>query len=761
MTSSAPKIGTGPHVLLRRLREVMAEPVGAQARLDDTVSMIATNMVAEVCSIYIRRAGDQLELFATKGLLPEAVHQTRLRLGEGLVGEIARTAEPLNLSDAPTHPKFAYRSETGEDPFHSFLGVPILRGGHVLGVLVVQNGHPRHYDEEELEALQTVAMVIAEIVASGELIHLDETVIDSEVTPTLPYQQKGLSLANGIAVGHVVFHAAPVQVTNLIAEDLALEMNRLHEAMLQLRQSIDEMLAAADGRLTDEPREVLEAYRLLAHDRGWLRRMEEAVRNGLTAEAAVEQVHSDNRARLARQRDPYLRDRLHDLDDLTNRLLRLLVGVSAEFDKRELPENAIVFARNLGPAALLDYDAERLGGVILEEGSPNSHVAIVARAFGIPMVGMLDELLDHAKEGDWCIIDGENGEVHIRPSSEIRAAYDEKVLIRQQRQVQFHALRDQPAVTLDGHDVTLNMNAGLLADLPHLDEVGADGIGLFRTELQFMISSTLPRLEEQTIFYQQVMQAADDRPVVFRTLDLGGDKILPYGRSRKEENPALGLRAIRLALSRPALLRYQLRALILATAGRDLNLMFPMVAEVEEYRQARALLDLELERLKRLKKPLPRSVRVGCMIEVPSLAWQLSALIPYVDFVSVGSNDLLQFFFASDRNNPLVGSSYDFLSPSVLSFLRNIVVECRKENVPLALCGEVAGRPLEAMALLGLGFRTISMPAASIGPVKLMAQRLQLGHLEELMSDLFGRADHSVRKLLHDFAEREGIPILS
>lgn len=759
MTSSAPKIGAGPRLLLRRLREVMAAPVSAQARLDDTVSMIATNMVAEVCSIYIRRAGDQLELFATKGLKSDAVHQTRLQLGEGLVGEIARRAEPLNLSDAPRHPKFAYRPETGEDPYHSFLGVPILRGGHVLGVLVVQNKLPRHYDEEELEALQTVAMVIAEIVASGQLIQLDETVIDSEVTPMLPYRQKGLGLAGGISVGRVVFHAAPVQVVNLIADDVMLEMGRLREAISELRQSIDDLLAAADARLTDEPREVLEAYRLLAHDRGWLSRMEEAIRNGLTAEAAVEQVHSDNRAKLTRQRDPYLKDRLHDLDDLTNRLLRQLVGVSSELDKRKLSKNAIVFARNLGPAALLDYDTERLGGVVVEEGSPNSHAAIVARALGIPMVGMLDELLEHVKEGDWCIIDGENGEVHVRPSPKIRAAYDEKVIVRKQRQAQFDALRDEPAITLDGQHITLNMNAGLLVDLAHLDEVGADGIGLFRTELQFMISSTMPRLEAQTTFYRQVIEAADPRPVVFRTLDLGGDKVLPYGRYRKEENPALGLRAIRLALSRPGLLRYQLRALILAAAGRDLNLMFPMVAEVEEYRRARALLELEIERLKRLNKPKPESIRVGCMIEVPSIAWQLKALIPYVDFVSVGSNDLLQFFFASDRNNPMVGNSYDFLSPSILSFLRNIVLECENEAVPLTLCGEVAGRPLEAMALLGLGFRTISMPAASIGPAKLMAQKLHLGHLEQVMSGLFDRADHSVRPVLLDFAKNTGVPI--
>ncbi len=759
MTPSLPQTGTGPRVLLRRLREIMAQPASAQDNLDKMVELIAANMVAEVCSIYLRRPGDQLELFATKGLRRGAVHETRLKIGEGLVGEIARTAAPLSLSDAPSHPRFVYRPETGEDPYHSFLGVPVLKGGHVLGVLVVQNRAPRHYDEEELEALQTVAMILAEIIASGQLIPLDDIALDAEILPTRPFRQKGVSFAEGIVIGQAVLHASPVEVTNLIAEDVSYELERLRVGVEELREAIDSMLSAADSAITGEPRDVLEAYRMFAHDSGWVRRMEEAVCNGLTAEAAVEQVQSDTRARMSRQRDPYLRERLHDLDDLANRLMRFLVGEKNGAADRVLPANAIVFARNMGPAELLDYDSERIAGVVLEEGSPNSHVSIVARALGIPMLGVLEGVLDRVKEGDGVIVDGETGELFLRPGADILAAYRTKIALRAQQRAEFEAVKDEPAITRDGVRITVNINAGLLVDLPHLNEVGADGIGLFRTELQFMISSTMPRLKAQTAFYRQVLDMAGEQPVVFRTLDLGGDKILPYGRSRREANPALGLRAIRLALSRPALLRYQLRALLMATAGRELNLMFPMVAEVSEFSAARALLDLEMERLERMGKPLPVRVRVGSMLEVPSLAWNLSALAPLVDFISVGSNDLLQFFFAVDRSNPEVCDHYDFLSPSVLALLRHIVSQCRTLGIPVSLCGEVAGRPLEAMALMGLGFRSISLPPASVGPIKLMARRLHLGELEAFMSDLVDLPDRTIRPRLMEFAEQNQLPV--
>jgi phosphotransferase system, enzyme I, PtsP len=744
-------------VLLRRLREAMAEVSESQARLDEVAHLIAQNMVAEVCSIYLMQSGDELELYATEGLKPSAVHKTRLKVGTGLVGDIAAHARPLNLSDAQAHPNFAYRPETGEEIYKSLMGVPILRSGRVAGVLVVQNRTMRHYSEEEVEALETIAMVLAELAAASDLISLDDDTQDS--ASQQPHYLEGTSLSGGIALGHVVLHEPRVHVTRLIAEDEAIESERLEKAVYELRASIDKMLTTSDLSHAGEHREVLQATRMFANDRGWLKRMLEAVNTGLTAEAAVERVQNDTRARMMRQTDPYLRDRLHDLDDLANRLLRHLTGVALSSASGELPEDAIIVARNMGPAELLDYDKDRLRGLVLEEGSANAHVAIVARALGIAAIGRAKDIPERVEDGDAIIVDGDTGELYVRPSQDIVDAYSEKARFRARRQAQYKAIRHEPSITLDGAKVELNVNAGLMVDLPHLEESGADGIGLFRTELQFMIASKLPSQREQVELYNDVMTSAGDRPVVFRTLDIGGDKMLPYMQKAEEENPALGWRAIRIALDRPALLRHQVRALLTAAVGRDLRLMFPMVAEVAEYERARALVDKELARLDQHGREKPRSVAVGTMLEVPALFWQMDALLPKVDFISIGSNDLIQFLFASDRGNPRVAHRYDLLSPGALNFLRQVVLVCARHEVPLSLCGEMAGNPLEAMALLGLGLRKISMSPAAIGPVKMMVRSLNVGGLEAFMEDLYARPDASVREELRGYADAQGIAI--
>ncbi|MBO6685872.1 MAG: GAF domain-containing protein, partial [Parvibaculum sp.] len=583
----------GPRILLRRLREVMAEPESAQKRLDKIVVLIASNMVAEVCSVYLMNGTKELELSATEGLKPTAVHATRLRVGEGLVGDIAAHARPLNLADAQSHPGFAYRPETGEEIYKSLMGVPILRSGKVVGVLVVQNRTKRHYTEEEVEALQTVAMVLAEVVAAADLIGAEPD--EPNLSRQMPYHIAGTSFSESIALGHAVLHEPRVHVTKLIAEDTDVELKRLEQAVYALRGSIDDMLETEDLSHAGEHREVLQAYRMFANDRGWLQRMLEAVKTGLTAEAAVERVQNDTRARLQRAADPYIRDRLHDFDDLANRLLRQLTGVTLASLSANLPNDAIIIARNMGPAELLDYDKERLRGLVLEEGAPNAHVSIVARAFGIATVGRAEDILEHVEPGDAIIVDGDTGEVYLRPSQEVIASYSEKARFRARKQEQYKAIRGEPSVTLDGEKVALYVNAGLQVDLPHLDEAGAEGIGLFRTELQFMIASTLPSLREQIELYRAVLDEAGDKPAVFRTLDIGGDKMLPYMNlsALKEENPALGWRAIRISLDRPALLRHQIRALLTAAAGRSLRIMFPMVAEVAEYSRARALVDKE------------------------------------------------------------------------------------------------------------------------------------------------------------------------
>jgi len=748
---------SGPGVLLRRMREIMVERIAPQARLDKIVSHIAANMVAEVCSIYLIKAGGWLELFATEGLNKSAVHKTRLKRGEGIVGDIALHGRPLNLSDAPAHPSFSYRPETGEDPYQSMLGVPILRSGHTLGVVAVQNRTHRKYGEDELEVLQTVAMVLAEMVVSGSLVDLAD--IDAELRRDRPWRAEGVSFCEGIAMGRAVLHEPRVKVEKLIADDVTLERTRLDKALGEMRDSIDAMLDAEDTVITGETRDVLEAYRMFAHDRGWIGKLREAVHTGLTAEAAVERVQNDMRARMSRQTDPMIRDRLHDIDDLANRLLRHLVGKADTSAHEALPADTLLFARTMGPAELLDYDRTKLRGLVLEEGSPTSHVAIVARALDIPLIGRVEDVLDHVDANDWVICDGDTAEVHIRPAHDVREAYRHKLALRAQRQAAFVAMRLQPANTKDGTHIKLLMNAGLLADLPHLDETGAEGIGLFRTELQFMISSRMPRLRDLVALYTSVLDGAAGKPVVFRTLDLGGDKVLPYARPVSEENPAMGWRAIRMTLDRPALLRYQIRALLMAGQGRDLDLMFPMVAEVAEFRQARALVDRELERMARVRAKPPRKIRVGTMLEVPALAFQLPALLSCADFISVGSNDLMQFFFASDRGNPRLGSRYDLLSPPMLNFLKGIVDAARTRGVPVTLCGEMAGRPLEALALIGIGFRSLSMAPASLGPVKQTVLTMHCGRLSSIMADLLNSSDHSLREQLKQFAINERVPV--
>jgi phosphotransferase system enzyme I (PtsP) len=755
-----PSSAGGPRILLRRLREVMAEPESAQKRLDKIVVLIASNMVAEVCSVYLMRPTKELELFATEGLKPTAVHRTRLKVGEGLVGDIAAHARPLNLADAQSHPGFAYRPETGEEIYKSLMGVPILRSGRVVGVLVVQNRSKRHYTEEEVEALQTVAMVLAEVVATGELVDL---AAPDGTQPAIrrSYHASATSFAEGIALGHAVLHEPRVHVAKLIAEDVDLEAKRLEQAVYELRGSIDDLLETEDLSHAGEHREVLQAYRMFANDRGWLSRMLEAVQTGLTAEAAVERVQNDTRARLQRAADPYLRDRLHDFDDLANRLLRQLTGAKLSSASGNLPNDAVIIARNMGPAELLDYDKTRLRGLVFEEGAPNAHVSIVARALGIPTVGRSEAFLDHIEQGDAIIVDGDTGEIYVRPSQEVIDAYSEKARFRARKQEQYKAIRHEPAITHDGQRVTLYVNAGLQVDLTHLHDSGAEGIGLFRTELQFMVAATLPSLKDQIELYKAVIDATGDKPAVFRTLDIGGDKVLPYMETTnfKEENPALGWRAIRIGLDRPGLLRHQIRALLLAAAGRPLSIMFPMIAEVDEFTRARALVDRELARLDHFGQKRPSQLSVGTMLEVPSLAWQLDTLLPHVDFISVGSNDLLQFLFASDRGNPLVASRYDLLSPAILSFLRHIVLRCREHDVPLTLCGEMSGKPLEAMTLIGLGFRRISMSPAAIGPVKMMVRSLDAQALEIYMDTLYGLPDRSVRERLTQFASKHGVVI--
>ncbi len=744
----------GSRILLRKLREIMETGGQAQERLDRLVSMVASTMVADVCSIYLTR-GAFHELFATQGLAPAAVHTTRLKNGEGLVGLVAETAQPINLADAQSHERFAYRPETGEEAFHAFLGVPIVRSERTFGVLIVQNRVQRTYGDDEVEALQTIAMVLAEIVASGAFGDLSG-LADVEARPSRPDLLQGRAFSDGIAIGTAVLHEPHAPLGRVIADDPVREEQRLDAALAQVRGALSEMLDGDPGRISGVSREVLETFVMLASDPSWELKLKHGVRAGLSADAAVERVRGEHRAKFNTTRDPYLRERLHDLEDLDNRLLRALAGVGGA-SARPMAENAILVARQLGPAELLDYGADRLKGVALEEGANNAHAAIVARALGIPMVGLLPGLLSRVEDGDPLVLDGERGEVRLRPEDQVLSAYGQRVALRSVRAAEFARLRDIPPVTQDGERMTLLLNAGLALDVHHLEDVGAEGIGLFRTEFQFMVSETLPRLEAQTALYRDVLEAAGLRPVTFRTLDLGGDKVLPYvTMAEREENPALGWRALRIGLDRPALLRYQLRALISAGAGRRLRIMFPLVTTVTEFDAARALVDRELEWRHSRGGKLPNHVEVGAMVEAPALAWSIPDLKGRADFLSIGTNDLMQYFFAADRGNPRVYERYDILSPAALRFLKRIRDDADAAGMQISICGEAAGRPLEALAFAALGFRRLSMPASGVGPVKRLVLSLDARQAGDAVARMINSGAPSIRTELTEFANKNG-----
>ena len=743
-------------MLLKRLRDTMARAESAETTLAEVVRLVANELVAEVCSIYLLRAGEVLELFATQGLNPSAVHRTRLRVGEGLVGDIAAHGRAVALADAQAHPQFAYRPETGEEIYHSLAGVPIVRAGRVLGVLVVQNRTRRQYDEEEVETLQTIAMVLAELVSAGNIVSPNE-VQQVDGLGLLPLRVDGVQLTPGVTIGRAVLHEPRIVIQRVVAEDTVQEQQRFQDALHGVREDVDRMLEAHDMQ-SGEQREILETFRMFVDDRGWIERVREAIVSGLTAEAGVQRAFDDVRARLGQSTDPYIRERLSDLQDLSNRLLLRLTGRVA-VDPSSLPDDMIVVARDMGPAELLDYDRTRLRGVVLEEGSALSHVAIVARALDIPVVGRAPDVLSRVEAGDSIVVDGDNAQVLVRPGEDILQGVYAAIEARTERRRKYAALRDLPSVTRNQAPISLHMNAGLLIDMQHLHDTGADGVGLYRTEIPFMVRSEFPDVDAQAWLYGRVLDLADGRPVTFRTLDVGGDKVLPYVGAFGDENPAMGWRAIRIGLDRPAMLRGQLRALVQAANGRPLSIMFPMIADVAELMSARKLLELELDRAKRRGLTIPERLRVGVMFEVPALAWQLDSLLPHVDFISVGTNDLLQFLFAADRGNSRLAGRYDSLSPALLRLLHFVVEKTRSAGVDLAVCGEMAGRPVEALALLAVGVRTLSMSPGAIGPVKAMIRSLDLDDATGFMSSALSQPDRPLRETLRLFAADHAIEI--
>jgi phosphotransferase system enzyme I (PtsP) len=746
--------------ILTQLHELMASRISAQGKLNQVVDIIGEALNSEVCSIYLLREG-MLELFATRGLEQAAVHVTRLGVGEGLTGTIAANIETLNLAEATAHPEFQYRPETGEEKFHSFAGVPIVRRQRAIGVLTVQHVEPRRYEEVEIEALQTVAMVLAELIQNAGLVD-DEHPGSLSSNHTGQEVLDGLQLVKGLALGHAVFHQPRINIEQTVAEDVEAERQRVYLAFDKMREQIDQMTGQAEFGVGGEHEEVLQTYKMFAYDEGWSRRINEAIDSGLTAEAAIERVQQRTRMRMREIDDPLLADRMHDLEDLANRLLRIVSGQLGTAASAGLRGDSILIAKNLGPAELLEYDKRRLKGVVLEEGSLTSHVVIVARAMGIPVLGRVRNARGLIREGDTLLLDGDFSKLTVRPSQGVLDAFEARFVRNRERQAAYAKLRDVEPFTRDGQRIQVMMNAGLRDDIPMLSLTGADGIGLFRTEFQFLVSATLPARDRQTRLYRDVLDAAGTKPVVFRTVDIGGDKQLPYlsnEHGREDENPAMGWRALRLALEREGLLKVQARALLEAAGGKALNVMFPMVSEPWEFEAAKAVFEKQIVYLKTLKRKLPEAINYGVMLEVPSLAEMLDQMIPQLSFISIGTNDLTQFLFAADRANPKLAERYDWLSPAILRFLSRVVQATAGHRVDLGVCGEMGGRRLEALALIGLGIRRLSITPAAVGPIKELVRQIDTAQIGAAMSRWLANPPRDMRVALSDWAVQQGIEI--
>lgn len=758
----ATKIASSPATareILSGLRAIMASSTNAQTKLNKVVDTIGEAVSSEVCSIYLLREG-VLELFATVGLNQEAVHVTKLAFGEGLTGYIAKNAETLNLDEAASHPDFQYRPETGEEKFHSFAGVPIIRNRRAVGVLCAQHIDPRKYSNEEIEAFETAAMVLAELIANAGLIDdhsMDEPVVRDDSANSL----KGLQLVKGKARGHAVFHQPRVKIEHVVAEDIEAERHRVYSAFDKMREQIDQMANLAEFGAGGEHEEVLETYKMFAYDEGWSRRINESIDSGLTAEAAIERVQQHTRMRMRQIDDPLLAERMHDLEDLANRLLRIVSGQMGTAASMGIKKDTILIARNLGPAELLEYDRRRLKGVVLEEGSLTAHVTIIARAMGIPMLGQVKNIRQIVRDDDLLLLNVDEKVVFVRPTVSTQQAFDTQIELSAKKRASYAELRDKEPVTKDGERITININAGLRDDVSLLNLTGADGVGLFRTEFQFLVAATMPTRNAQQRFYRDVLEHAGDKSIIFRTVDIGGDKPLPYLKASevREENPAMGWRATRVGLERDGLMKVQARALVEAAAGKKLNIMFPLIAEPWEFDEAKAIFDNQIEYQKSRNKQLPISVRYGAMLEVPALAECLDMLAGRLDFLSIGTNDLTQFLFAADRSNPKLAERFDWLSPAILRFLQRVAQKADALNIEFSVCGEMGGRPLDALALISLGIKNLSITPASVGSIKAMVRSTDLAEAQKLMAELLENPSRNIREKLLQWAEVEKIDL--
>ena len=740
----------GSQETLRELKKIIKQNLSTEAKLNKITKLTAEYLKTDACSFYIMRPGEVLELYATFGLDKKAVHETFLRMGEGLNGEVALRRKPLQVENVWSHSGFVYKPETKELNLNSFAAVPVIHQDILIGVLSVQKKEQYRFSETEIDFLSIISMIL-----SGMLLNL-LTHNESKVASARRHKKlDAICLITGLGIGKAYVHKR-IQFDTILSSDKLGEQKKLIAAIRKVEEEISQKLLLPD--ITHEQAEIFKTYLMFTRDKGWAKKINYAIESGLTAEASIQKVLNEITDRMSMMSDPYIKERLHDFQDLAGRITRHLHGKQIKSSKK-LAKNTILVAKNLGPVELLDYDLSKIKAIVLEEGSQTMHMTIVAKSLNIPVISGIKDISESILNDDVLAVDAVNGFLYINPSDEILDDFDERLKTYRRQQAQYLPFKNLPSETKDGVFISLNINAGLPADISNTKSFSYDGIGLYRTELPFMSTRQLPDLKEQIEIYQNVFKEVGDKPVIFRTLDIGSDKILPYFENKKEENPAMGWRSIRITLDRRIILKTQLRALIRAAKDRELKIMFPMITTIDELKEAKKLFYTELENEKKRGSILPKKVQIGTMIEVPSLLFQLDNLTKEVDFISIGTNDLAQFFFATDRGNPVIWDKYDTLSPVFLKALKNISDAAKKRGISCSICGEMASRSLEAFALIALGFENLSMNPSALGCIKGVARTTNQKQAQEFINTHLNDSDASLRKLLTAYATDHGVLI--
>lgn len=742
--------------ILKKLRQIMDDDVPVAKKLSFVLKRIAEKMNADAVNCYVSIDDSHLELFSSYGFSKDSSHRLRIRYSEGIIGEIAESKRSISLNNIWLYPKFILRPELEEKDFKAFIGVPIIRWNRTIGVLTIYNTKEVERPEEDVELLETIAMLLSEIISSNELLDYKKSLIRSRGI-SAKERIKGVSLNKGYGLGVAVVHRRRQSVANIFAEDKEKEHRHLKMAHHKMNEDLDAKFTSTKLGI-GEHIDILDAYRMFAKDKGWYKKIVDNIDNGLTAEAAVERAYEDMWQRLSASADNYLKERLHDLRDVADRLQSYLSG-----DYNNTPDvkakDIVLVAQTMGPAELMDYDYNKIRGLIIEDGTPTMHVAIVAKALNIPVLAKIKGILADVQNGQLVAVDGNEGFVYINPSPQVVEKFEKQIVEKAVLQKKLLQLRDLPAKTLDGVSMGLFVNVGLPFDFDYIESTKADGVGLYRTEIPFMASESMPDVEKQVSYYKELLDKCGNKKVIFRSLDVGSDKLLPYWAYGGEANPAIGWRSIRITLDRRAILRKQIRAFLQATEGKELNVMFPMIADLAEFEDAKETLMIELEKEKNRSQPVPKKVNIGLMVEVPSVIFQLDEILKKADFISVGTNDLAQFVFACDRGNPRISERYDVLSAPFLSVMKTIVDKADAAGVYCSVCGEMASNPIEAMALIGLGYRNLSSNGSSFWRVKSMVRSMKVEEVADYVGVLLKSTRSSLRAQLNAYAYDHGIEI--